>query len=66
MPRNLRLKSRIAGSGRYAFEVAESAGIRAPTLSEIVGGRLRPSKELKQRLAGALGCDAADLFPEAE
>lgn len=62
--RNLNLKVAIVSSGRHSYEIAESAGIRGPTLSEIVGGRLDASPELRQRISGALGRGVEDLFPE--
>jgi len=44
-------------------DLASQVGISESYLSRIERGRVRPSDELKQRIAGALGLSAKELWP---
>jgi len=61
---NLRLKTKIIASGMPQIALARELEIREELLSKIVNGWIAPKDELKTKIAGALGCRVADIFPE--
>lgn len=50
-------------TGRSLTEVAEFADIPRPTISSLVGGHHCASVPMAHRLATAVGCHPATLFP---
>lgn len=50
-------------TGRSLTEIAELADIPRPTISSLVGGHHKASVPMAHRLAKALGCNPATLFP---
>ncbi|MEV5709938.1 helix-turn-helix transcriptional regulator [Actinoallomurus sp. NPDC052274] len=60
-----RVRGLRKGAGLSGAELAERAGVTQPTVSKIETGRMLPSSEVFDRLAGALGIDQgerAELF----
>lgn len=44
-------------------QVAEMSEVPRPTLSSLLGGFHRASVPMAHRIAGAVGCEPATLFP---
>lgn len=59
-----RLKEYREARGLSQVELSRLARIAAPNLSAIERGRLLPWGKAKKRLAKALRCDEASLFPQ--
>jgi DNA-binding XRE family transcriptional regulator len=60
---NSRLKLKILESGRPQIGLAKDLGISEAWLSRIVKGWVEPENELKQKIAGVLGCRVNEVFP---
>lgn len=58
-----RLKERRKGFGLTQERLAELAGTNQSIVSKIEQGQINVTDEMKWRLAGALGCGVAHLFP---
>jgi len=56
------LAAELARTGRSYADVARAAGCAAGTLTHVVRGRLRPSADLRHRIAAAVDRDEAELF----
>lgn len=50
-------------SGLSLTQVADMAEIPRPTLSSLLGGHHRASVPMAHRIAAAIGCQPATLFP---
>ena len=59
-----RLKEYREARGLSQVELSRLARVAAPNVSAIERGRLLPWPKVKRRLAKALRCTEADLFPE--
>ncbi len=62
MTNSLKMTRHLAGLSQY--EVGRRSGISQPLVSNLERGHLRPSQELRLRLADALGVPADVLFPK--
>jgi transcriptional regulator with XRE-family HTH domain len=65
-PRQHRLKLAILEDGRRVQEIAAAAGLSATAVSGVCVGRLRPTENVRRRLAGALGRPEDELFDDVE
>lgn len=59
------LKVAIASDGRHNYEIAAAASINPSLLASIISGRSRATEPVMARLAGVLGREVAELFPDA-
>ena len=60
---NIGLKTRILERGLSQVEFSREIKVSENHLSRIIRGWDRPSPELKERMAGALGARVEELFP---
>jgi transcriptional regulator with XRE-family HTH domain len=60
---NLPLKNAIFASGKPQRYIARKANIYETRMSEIVRGRVVPTKEERKRIARALDAPVGQLFP---
>lgn len=60
--RNIKLKSKIALSGKLQMEIALSANITEERLSQLVTGRRSANPEERKMIAEALGCTEGEIF----
>ena len=59
---NIRLKARFFERGLSQLQVARAVGISDSMLSKVVHGWIEPSKEIKAKVAHALGCKVEEIF----
>lgn len=60
--RNVKLKAKIALSGKLQMEIASSANITEERLSQLVTGRRNANPEERKAIAEALGCTKEEIF----
>jgi transcriptional regulator with XRE-family HTH domain len=60
------LKKRRERAGMTQDRLAAQAGVRLATIGRLEIGKIRPSLEMLEKLAGALNCRVRDLLPEEE
>ncbi len=60
--KNLKLKSKIALSGKRQMDIAESANISEERLSQFVTGRRSPNPQERRLIAIALKCNEEEIF----
>jgi transcriptional regulator with XRE-family HTH domain len=54
----------LLGDDRPQAELARLAGVTAPVLSELMAGQRGATRPVADRIADALDCPAAVIFPE--
>lgn len=59
---NLALKTKILESKKPQIAIAKEIGIPESHLSKIVNGWVDPGDELKNAIAGAIGCKTTEIF----
>jgi hypothetical protein len=59
---NVKLKSKIALSGKLQMEIASSANIAEERLSQLVTGRRNANPEERKAIAEVLGCEEWEIF----
>ena len=63
---NLKLKTKILESRKPQIALAREIEMPESYLSKIVNGWINPKDELKERIAQALNCTAAEIFSDDE
>jgi transcriptional regulator with XRE-family HTH domain len=59
---NLRTARKVLGLSQQ--QLADRAGVRRPTVSEVESGRVSPSAELMEKLAAGIGSTVGHLIRE--
>lgn len=60
--RNIKLKAKIALSGKLQMKIACLANITEERLSQLVTGRRNPNRKERKELARVLGCEEREIF----
>lgn len=56
------LKQEIEQSGRTKTEIAQAIGVKPPTVSQYLSGRIQPSLATLSKLCTFLNCSADDIL----